>query len=314
VDCNRAPSFGGIDLAKLLPAILPTIRVDGRNRSRLNVFVNTHPHKDHLSGLSEIREVTDISEVWHSGHKPGPENDGAFQELASLIASVKKKGGNEVQLLGSRESRTIGLAEVHVLSPAEYIVEEIKDEKPKDRYKRIHDQCSVLRFGYGNAQKMTRIIITGDADKAAWERITGYHGSNEDNRIKAQILSAPHHGSNTTFRDHDDDPPFTGHLAAIAPERVIISAPDKKDSPHGHPDDFALTQYELAVGKENVHHMGSRKWSLIVDVRSDGNYEVFWDRGVIAKNFGFSDSGSDGAKAALAPAIISRVEESRPMG
>ena len=319
IDCNRAEALAGVNLPKLLADLLPR---NGDEKPVLDVFFNTHPHSDHLGGLEELREEIEIGAVWHSGHVPGPAHQGAYGELTALINEVRKRGGEEKELLGSRTPTDWGLGQVHVLSPAEHIVDEIADETPEARYARIHDQCAVVCIAYGSKESKTRVMVTGDSDKQAWIRITGYHGKPEDNRVKAHVLSASHHGSYTFFKDRADDPdPYEGHIDAIAPERVIISAPDQEDSKHDHPDDDALKRYENAVGKDCVHHMGSRGWSFFVDAYADGTYSLSDDRGELASRFGFDDDGDDGDDGGggsggkkAAPAVISRVERSRPMG
>jgi beta-lactamase superfamily II metal-dependent hydrolase len=317
IDCNRCASLKGIDLSKFLCDVLPK---NNESRPVLDVFVNTHPHSDHLGGLDEIRKAIDIGAVWHSGHKPSSAHEGPYGDLAALINSVRARGGEEIRIEGSRLPTIWGAGEVHILSPAAYIVDDVEDETPEHRDARIHDQCGVLRLAYGGNVAKTRVMITGDSDKEAWKRITGYHGRPEDNRVQAHVLSASHHGSYTFFKDWADDPePYEDHLKAIAPERVIISAPDQKHSKHGHPDDDAVRRYESAVGKDFIHHMGSRGWSFFVDAFEDGTYALGDDRGELARTFCFDENkdGSDGegggAKKA-APAIISRVERSRPMG
>lgn len=321
IDCNRAPSQSGIDIAAFLVDVLGAKGKTVDGKPTLDVFVNTHPHSDHLGGLDKIRDAVVIQDVWHSGHRPGREHDGAYQELQKLLNEVKKRGGKEITLLGSRTPQSWGLADVHVLSPAEYIVDEIADEKPADRYKRIHDQCAVLRIGYGANSPKTGVLITGDSDKTAWQRITSYHGTKEQNRIASQVLSASHHGSYTFFKDRQDDQePYTAHLVAINPDYVIISAPDQDDSKHHHPDDEAVERYEAIVGKENVLHMGTRAWSFIVDIQPNGTYTITSDRGELAGAFPLegSNSGPDsegnGGNKGSGFGIISRVENSRPMG
>lgn len=315
IDCNRGASLKGIDLGKLLADALPK---NGNGRPRLDVFANTHPHSDHLGGLPDVRKAVDVGEVWHSGHKPSSAHEGPYGDLADLIREVKKRGGDgaETLLLASRTPRAWGSGEVHILSPAEYIVDEIDDETPEQRDARIHDQCAVLRLSYGTAKQMTHVLITGDSDKSAWKRITAYHGKPEDNRVKAHVLSASHHGSYTFFKDRCDDPePYEDHLAAIAPDHVVVSAPDQEDSKHGHPDDDAMERYTQAVGDKQVHHMGSRGYSFVVDAYGDGRYTVFDDRGDLAKTFPFDANGDGGGgDKPKAPAVISRVEHSRPMG
>lgn len=319
IDCNRGVAQKGMDLSKLLGDVLPT---NDAGTPVLDVFANTHPHSDHLGGLGDIRERIEVGAVWHSGHKPGAAHEGPYGELNKLIKEVEGRGGEERKLIGSKTAIPWGAGEIHVLSPAEYIVEEIEEGSADDRYARIHDQCAVLRISYGTGDQKTRVLITGDSDKKAWMRITEYHGKPNDNRVKANVLSASHHGSYTFFKDSQDDAnPYEDHLKAISPDRIVISAPDQKDSKHNHPDDDALRRYQNAVGTKSVHHMGSRGWSFVVDAYADGTHSILEDRGDLAREFALDDDGGDddndggGTPAKRkAPAVVSRVERSRTMG
>ena len=83
LDNNIDRSAGGINTQKLLQDLLD----DG-----LDVFINTHPHRDHTEGIEAIHEATPIKEVWHSGHKPGKDSESflaATQQIrfARLTAS-----------------------------------------------------------------------------------------------------------------------------------------------------------------------------------------------------------------------------------
>jgi len=170
IDSNYHESAGGIDLIKLLTDLFKD------QKEKLSIFINTHPHKDHLGKVKEIYKKIGFDELWHSGHKPGKDHDDEYKELEFVI---EKLGLDKVRLLkGSREDNKIdeevielGDINFNILAPAEHVVEDIKDEKPEDRYQRIHEQCGVIRFKYGKKEK--QILICGDADYKAWkEHIT----------------------------------------------------------------------------------------------------------------------------------------------
>ncbi|MCW5829566.1 MAG: MBL fold metallo-hydrolase [Deltaproteobacteria bacterium] len=321
VDCNYSPSLNGIDLPCFLADTLPK---NSKGRPVLDLFVNTHPHSDHLGGLKALRQAIEIQNVWHSGHNPGREHGDAYKELQTLMKEVEDRKGKVEELQGSRTAVKFGAAEVHILAPAEYVKDEIADEKAETRYQRIHEHCAVLRVRYGSAGKKVGVLVTGDADKAAWENhITDYHGAKEENRLKSEILSASHHGSRTFFKtDEDDDKPYTKHLDYIQPERLVISAPAQKDSPHDHPHDDALELYQTYIETDCIHHMGAGRWSFQLDVDDKGDYELEEDRGKIADEYPASDDdeksdkggGSGGTKATIASTPISRVGKTHPMG
>lgn len=314
VDCNRAPALGGIDLPLLLQD-LPT-REDGR--PRLDVFGNTHPHNDHLCGISEIEAAVLLKEVWHSGHRPSSAHAGPYSDLQSVIQKVRARGGQIVELLGSRTPKSLGLASIHVVAPAQHVCDDIAGETAEVRDRRIHEHCAVLRVRFSGGSG--GVLLTGDSDRTAWrEHITDYHGQDANNRIAAWVMSASHHGSRTFFKATSDDPDvYADHLSRIDPSYVVISAPDQADSCHAHPHEDAVALYADHVGSSNVLHMGSRRWSFVLDVFPDGTHIVYEDRGELADAYGLAsdvDNTTSGGSRGRAPAIIiPRIEQSREMG
>jgi beta-lactamase superfamily II metal-dependent hydrolase len=66
IDINRdAEGNNGINVPRLMKDLLTD------QDRRLDLFVNTHPHNDHLDDITELNESVDIHEVWESGHVPG---------------------------------------------------------------------------------------------------------------------------------------------------------------------------------------------------------------------------------------------------
>ena len=158
VDINLDPQNGGVNVPSLLTDLL--------SQGNLDVFVNTHPHNDHLKGLTELSDKIDINTVWHSGHKPGKKYNDAYKDLMKVVDKVKNAGGNEIILEGSKEKKLIGEASYYILAPAEYVADEIEDEEADVRYRRIHEQCAVLKFGIDQ----TWGLIPGDANCDAFEK------------------------------------------------------------------------------------------------------------------------------------------------
>lgn len=316
VDTNNDIKNGGIDVNKMLTDLLD----DG-----LDVFINTHPHNDHLKGINEIHETVGIKEIWHSGHKPGKSHEDAYQEMQSIIDDIGSE--NEFILFGTndtnkvRESdketeviKTLGDIEYIVVSPAEYVAEDIENEKPEERYKRIHEQCSVIKFSYGS-DTQRHILITGDADKTAWkEHIADYH----KDKLPADVLSAVHHGSRTFFKDNEDDEDvYEKHIKEISPSHLVISAPKQSESPHDHPHDDAMDLYKKHLNKDNIYHLGKNRECVIVDIDSDGNGEVKLDQDLV-REYGYKPdddgSNSSGAKKSVFIASQTTRIDDKPVG
>lgn len=269
--------------------------------------MNTHPHNDHLSGLIELCDVVNIGEVWHSGHKPGKKHRDAYNNLHKVINKVKQSGGSEISLKGSKEPKSIGEVNYYILSPASYVVDDIEGETEEERYRRIHEQCAVIKFGKGSKW----IMITGDADRDAWEKhITDYH----KDRLPSTVLSAPHHGLITFFKNKDEDEPYLDALKQISPTYVVISAPKSAESPHGHPDDEAISLYtEQVRDKENVLHTGKKRYSFICDIFRDEELSIQEDSGKLAEEYGLANDAAEKKSSMFIPPVVPH-PDSRPMG
>ncbi|MFC1763853.1 ComEC/Rec2 family competence protein [Planctomycetota bacterium] len=279
VDINLDAKNGGVDV--------PTMMADLLGKCTLKVFVNTHPHDDHLRGLSALQEIVGIDEVWHSGHKPSKKHEDAYKELQDVISQVKKAGGVEVTLKGSREENALGEVRYYILAPAKYVADDIADEDADARYRRIHEHCAVLRFG----KEDTWILIPGDADRDAFEKyITDYHKE----RLNAQLLIASHHGSKSFFRYQEEDEPYLDALNTIDPTALVISAPKQEESKHDHPHEDAVRFYKDKVGND-LYHTGEDRHCFIFDIYDDGTTSsVTSDNGELAKSYPLNDGGDGG--------------------
>lgn len=319
VDINRDEKNGGIDVPKLMEDLLEDD--DGQL-----VFCNTHPHSDHLRDIEPLSDEVDIHEVWHSGHKPSKDHNDAYKSLQKVIKKVKKKHGDdaETELRASSVAKTMGDGKYFVLWPDKAITDEIADEKPAERSRRIHEQCAVLKFGDGSTWAMQ----LGDADRDAFEKNL-MKKPRLKAKLKAQVLGGSHHGSDTFFKYSSDDEAYKKGLKEIDPTYVVISAPKRSESPHNHPDKDAMSYYEEQVAsKDDVLHTGKNRKSFICDIFSDGEFEVRDDKKKLANEYGISTDDDDGDKKKksatsnarawepAAPAVIvpgTRVDE-KPMG
>jgi hypothetical protein len=288
VDTNLDRKNGGIDVPRLVSDLVG----DGKLRG----FVNTHPHDDHLNGITELSDAVSIDEILHSGHIPSKKYGSRYGDLTKVIEKVTEDGGTETILEGSNSAVAIGDAFYHVLAPAEYVTDDVNEEEADARRARIHEQCGVIKFGANDDW----ILIPGDSDRAAFENhITEYHKDN----LPAFALAAAHHGSRTFFKEKEDDEAYLDGLQAIDPDYVFVSAPTQEESQHDHPHDDAIELYESHVGEDNVFHMGAERFTFIVDIYRDGGHgEIGNDDGTLAEEYGLEDeeekNKTEGAKAA----------------
>jgi beta-lactamase superfamily II metal-dependent hydrolase len=162
VDCDRDKEPNEIDLVEMFRDLFQT-------SGSLSVFINTHPHNDHIGGIKEVYNEVGFLEVWHSNHKPGGKHKDKYKEFQHVLKEVGIE--NEYFLLGTNDlnkirksddtaiDKKLGDIDFQVFSPAEYLSEEIEDCDADERNRRIHEQCGVIKFTYGEDAKS--ILFTG---------------------------------------------------------------------------------------------------------------------------------------------------------
>lgn len=298
VDSDWDKEPGEVDLVAMFNDLL----AEGET---IKVFINTHPHDDHVGGIRGVYDEIGIDEVWHSNHKPAGKHQDAYAELRYVLGKVGK--ANEYHLKGTTEANTVrrtddtkvtkqlGLIDYIVLSPSEYLCDDIAEEEGDARNRRIHEQCGVIKFSYGRSPK--HILITGDSDKTAWQdHITKYHFD----KLPTNVLSASHHGSYTFFKDNrKDEDVYDAHLTQMQPAYLIVSAPKQADSPHNHPDDEAMEIYRQHIDEEGIFHLGDykggQKICVIVDIAEDGTLDVQVDKRLV-ESYGTDNSNQNPPK------------------
>lgn len=280
IDSNLDTAAGGIDVPRMLLELLED--------NTLHLFINTHPHDDHLKGIKRIHEELSVENVWHSGHVPSKKYGEHHPELVALIDAVKKKNKDAVrELEGSNTALDLLDAKAHVLAPAVHVKDDVNDEDPDVRYRRIHENCAVIRFSVGLGDGS--LLVTGDADLCAFQaHITEYH----KDHLPSTILDASHHGSRTFFVDDEEDEPYMDALEAINPQWVVVSAPTVEESRHCHPHEFAMKLYREHVGADHVLHTGKERETFFFDIFEDGTVsEAQSDNGDLADEYGLSAKG-----------------------
>ncbi|MBR1757681.1 MAG: DUF1294 domain-containing protein [Lachnospiraceae bacterium] len=177
--------------------------------TKIDLMISTHPHDDHVGGLSGAFYVTDVKTVW----SPVTEYEGyGFQNLLGNI----DRFGAKLVVPAVGDTFVLGSATVEVLGP---IAEEEED---------LNDLSIVVRITHG----ANAFLLTGDATVNEEAQILALGVD-----VRANVLKAGHHGS-----EHSSSEAF---LAAVQPEIVIASCGAYND--HGHPMDAFLNRIK-AIG------------------------------------------------------------------
>lgn len=198
--------------------------------NKLDIVVATHPDADHIGGLIPVLNSIDIGQFYDSGKVHTSQT---FEEMLTLIDT--KNIPYNVPKTGDSIAFDDDI-NVKVLNANEHATDN-------------NDASIVLKVTYGNVS----FLLTADAGIALEKEIM-------QNDVKATILKAGHHGSNTSSSAE--------FIQKVHPEVTILSYGE--DNKYGHPH---------AEVVERLQAIGSKIYATAeagtVIVSTDGvNYDV----------------------------------------
>lgn len=264
-----------VDILEFLRAKIPKKKHEdiGKTCRRINYFVNTHPHEDHIKGVTALNDDEFyIDEIWESNHRLYvPEEEKKqyqnYYDFLDLVNKLKKRNSVRVLKAGRPTFETIGSTNIYCFAPSAYL----KDSKKRAE---IHAQCGVIRIEYaGNS-----VIFTGDSDRDNWESriVPNYsddkveNGKKLENLLKSKLLHASHHGSKDFFvAPSDDDDRYTKSMDKMKPSFTAV--PVGKNNKHGHPHRIAMNIYKEKT-KKGVYTTKDDK-SMYFAFKSNGKVE-----------------------------------------
>jgi len=190
---------GGASSSNLIYSFLDRNGID-----HLDYIVNTHPHEDHVGGLSgALNKVSSIGTVFGSALEY---NTRAFDSFLKYLDE------HDINIIIPKagDSFMLGTALVEVLAP----LRDYNDE---------NNNSLVLKMTYGDIS----FLFKGDAERAS--EIDMVEAGLD---LSATVLKVSHHGSNTSTTY-----PF---LREVMPEIAIISV--GVNNQHKHPHDDTLSR------------------------------------------------------------------------
>lgn len=181
------------------------------NVTELEYFVATHPDSDHIGSAAYVVENYDIKNVILS---PKEHTSKTYENLITALEERPQINViNAQDMLG--EKIMVDELELKILGP---IGEFDSDDN--------NNPSVVIMARWGN----TKVLLTGDAEKEAEERLRTKYGAELD----CDILKVGHHGSSSSSKN--------AFIKVVKPEYAVISC--GVDNKYGHPHAEALDVFE----------------------------------------------------------------------
>lgn len=200
--------------------------LESQDIETIDLAIGTHEHADHIGQLDDVLENFHVEEVWLPG------NEHTSQTYERVLNQIHEK---EIVYHEPRSGET-------------YDIEDIALEifNPTHLTGDYNDDSIVVKATYGKVSFM----LTGDAEKRAESDMLD---SGED--LRATILKAGHHGSNTSSNEL--------FVKAVNPKVAIMSY--GKGNSYYHPHKKTLDTFENL----DIDTYGTAPHGTII-IRTDG--------------------------------------------
>lgn len=169
----------------------------------LDYAIATHPHEDHIGGMSEVIKKVPIKNFY------APKKTTTTKTFENMITVLKNK-----KITTAKTGVKLDLGKN---TTAEFLA------PVNDSYEDINNYSAVLKLTYGD----NKFLFMGDAEKLSEAEILK---NNHD--ISANVLKMGHHGSSTSSSKE--------FLDRVSPNIVVISV--GKGNDYGHPHKEILTE------------------------------------------------------------------------
>jgi beta-lactamase superfamily II metal-dependent hydrolase len=213
---------------------------------KLDYFIATHPHPDHIGGADEVINGIKVAKVIDNGvdlstpaPSPSPIKKGAKpapakNKLKSVNSffdeykdALQKSGAQYESVQAGKKYDLGGGAILTVLAPTEPL---FTKDMLKGGGNDLNANSIVLRLDYGDFS----MLFMGDAEEQTEARLVGH-----DLNLKATVIKIAHHGSKYATSE--------GFLKRVQPQAAIIS--DGAWNRYGHPAQSVLDRLKAINAK-----------------------------------------------------------------
>ncbi len=188
--------------------------LEDRNIEKIDHFILTHPHEDHIGGAEAILDSFEVETIHMRRPTKGTEpTTKVYLNLLKKIKSLDKT----VHAVQAGDLFECGEWNFEVFGPL-------------NDYEDFNDQSIVLKGTYQGIS----ILLTGDMESGAEKDLCEKYGAD----LSSTILKVGHHGSRSSSS--------ASFLEAVSPQYGVISC--EAGNSYGHPHKEALNR----LNKQNI--------------------------------------------------------------
>lgn len=215
--------------------------IKGYGYSEIDYVVATHPHADHIGGMSEVIDSFDIGKIYM------PRTSSNSKSFEGLLTSISNKN---LSINTAKTGTTIysdnGI-NIEILSPISSFYEE------------TNDYSAVVKLEYGESS----FLFMGDAEKPVETELIEKYGYDLD----VDVLKAGHHGSRYSSS--------TEFLDYVTPEYTVISC--AKENSYGHPHSETIKRLNnVNTQIFRTYELGN----ITVSCDGNDSFEISYDWGI----------------------------------
>jgi competence protein ComEC len=211
IECDDYDQWALIDAGDRFKDPVAKLRsyLESQDVGTIHLLVATHPHADHIGGMSMVLQEFTVLLVADSGYEATSALWRDYKEflMTTPIPVIFPRRGDVIQL---------GNLELYVLHPSD----------PVDRYANTNNSSVVIRLEYGDVS----FLFTGDVEAEGESEMLSELGNSASELLDVDILKVAHHGSRTSSSE--------AFLSVVTPEVAVISVGE--GNRYGLPDEEVL--------------------------------------------------------------------------
>ncbi len=172
--------------------------------SEITYIIATHPHSDHIGGLSKVIDEFDVGTVYM------PDAESTSYVYENLLTSIENEGCDVVEAKAGVTIISESNLNAYLISPS------------SSSYSDLNNYSAVLRLTYGDVT----YLFMGDAEEVIEKEITS--------DVSADVIKVGHHGSQYSST--------IDFVNRVRPKYAVIEV--GQGNSYGHPTEEAISNWQ----------------------------------------------------------------------